>query len=101
MLQEKMVILAATLLLAIFIGSFVFVIGTFGQNTSTSTNQIGRYSVAVDEEHAYLLDTVTGCVWRRTAQLPFILMSVEGILEVPPHPLDTETASRKIPEKCR
>jgi len=79
----------------------VVVFGTFSQTTSSSVDQVGRYSIAVDGENAYLVDTATGCVWRKTSQLPFTLMSVEGILEVPPHPKDKEDAVRQIPEKCR
>ena len=100
-MRRKTTISASVLIIVTLIGIFFVVFTTFGQPASSSAVQVGRYSVAVDGENAYLVDTMTGCVWRKTAQLPFTLMAVEGLLEVPPHPKDKADAVREIPEKCR
>ena len=103
MIIPKTAITTSTIILVLFIGIFLLVYVTFGQSSSKSSlgDQMGRYGIAVNGEHAYLVDTVTGCVWRKSAQLPFILMSVEGLLEVPPHPKDDKAPPRKVPEKCQ
>ena len=88
-------------IVVLVMGIFMVVFGTFGQTTEGPENQVGRYSVAVNGESAYLVDTVTGCIWRKPPQLPFILISVEGLFEVPPHPKDEEAPARKIPARCQ
>lgn len=101
MINRKAAISVSISFVALLVGVFAFVLGTFGQTTEGPGNQVGRYSVAVNGESAYLVDSVTGCVWRKPPQLPFILISVEGLIEVPPHPKDDKEPERKIPARCQ
>ncbi len=88
-------------IVVLLVGIFMFVFGSFGQTTEKPRDQVGRYSVAVNGESAYLVDSVTGCVWRKPPQLPFILISVEGLIEVPPSPKEEKDQERKIPARCQ
>jgi hypothetical protein len=103
MINRKTAISISTSIILILISIFTLSFGTFGQSTSRSRSldQVGRYSIAVNEESAYLVDTVTGCVWRKPPQLPFILISVEGLFEVSPNPKDEKGAARQIPDRCQ
>ena len=103
MINRKTTILVSTSISVLLISIFVLNIGTFGQSPSNSrpNDQVGRYSIAVNGESAYLVDSVTGCVWRKPPQLPFILISVEGLFEVPPNPVDDKEPARKIPARCQ
>ncbi len=101
MINRKTAISVSISIGVLLISIFMFVFGTFGQTTKGPGYQVGRYSVAVNGESAYLVDTLTGCVWRKPPQLPFMLISVEGLFEVPPHPKDEKDPARTIPARCQ
>jgi hypothetical protein len=90
---------------------FGWVLGSSGKASQGPGNQPGRYSIAVAGDQALLVDTLTGCVWRAiTLKMPqshisfpgdLRLVSVEGLVDVPPMPKEQGDPPRRFPEVCR